>query len=108
MNIVAVELIMTSWLTCTDYACIVTMDTVVYSNAVVGTLSKVCFTSSAIHLVIPNRTTTCTKCSHSRYTCGQKVAQLSAHCSGIIDVPTVIAHSAPFAIVVDLHTSFIW
>ena len=83
------------------------MDTLVYTDATVGTLSKVPFIPGAIHLAIPNRATTCTKSSPSRCTCGQKVAQLSAHYRGIIDVPTVIAHSAPFAIVVDLHTSFI-
>ena len=97
---------MRSQLTCTNYACILTVGTVMYSNATVGAQSYICFIADAVHVVIPNGTTTFTEVSPSKCAYSPQVAQLLAHHSGIIDVPVVIAHSAPFAIEVDFHTSF--
>ena len=54
------------WLTCTDYACIFVMGTVVCAKGSVGTLSEVNFSATAVHIIIPNRSTTWTKCSLSR------------------------------------------
>ena len=105
-NIMAVKVTMTSQLTCTNYACILTVGTAMYPNATVGALSKICFIAGAVHVVIPNGTTTFTEVSPSKCAHSSQVAQLLAHHSGIIDVPVVIAHSAPFAIEVDFHTSF--
>ena len=106
-NIMAVKVTMTSQLTCTNYACILTVGTAMYPNATVGALSKICFTAGAVHVIIPNGTTTFTEVSRSRCTYSSQVAQMLAYYSGIIDVPVVIAHSAPFAIEVDFHTSFV-
>ena len=97
---------MTSQLTSTNYTCILTVGTAMYSNATVGALSYICFIADTVHIVIPNGTTTFTEVSPSKCAHSSQVAQLLAHHSGISDVPVVIAHSAPFATVVDFHTSF--
>ena len=97
---------MRSQLTCTNYACVLTVGTVMYSDTTVGAQSYICFIADAVHVVIPNGTTTFTEVSPSMCAHSCKVAQLFAHHSGIIDVPVVIAHSAPYAIEVDFHTSF--
>ena len=96
-----------SLLTCTDYACIFVMGTVVCTKSSVGTLSEVNFNATAVHVIIPNGSTTWTKCSLSRCACGHSVVQLAANYSGITDVPLIVTNCAPLAVVVDLHTTFI-
>ena len=91
----------------THYPCIFTVSTVLNSNTGMGAVSEACFTSGAGHIIIVDWTAACTKEGLSRCRCGSTVIELSAHHIGISNVPTVITHSAPFTIVVDLHTPFI-
>ena len=91
----------------THYPSIFTVNTVLNSNATMGAISQACFTPRAGHVVIVDWTTAFTKEGLSRCRCGSTVIELTAHHIGISNVPKVIAHSAPFPIVVDLYTTFI-
>ena len=92
----------------TDHSCIFAMITVVYSNTEMGAVSQVCLSPIAGYIVIVDWTTACTKVGFSTCRCGSAVVELPADDIGISDVPTVITHSAPCAIVVHLHTSLIF
>ena len=93
-RIVAVELTMTSWLTCADYACILILETVKsVPNVTIGTLSKVRFTAGAIHLSIPN-STTFTKFSH--YRCPFRHKQPSCRHTTVASLmPQPSSHTVP-------------
>ena len=82
------------------------MNAVVNSNTEMGAVSQACLSPSAGYVVIVDWTTACTKVGFSKCRCGSAVIELLADHIGISDVPTIIAHSAPCAIVVHLHTSF--
>ena len=95
-----------TWHWVTLHSCIFTMTAVVDSNAEMGAVSQACLSPIAGYVVIVDWTTACTKVGFSTCRCGSAVVELLADHIGISDVPTVITHSAPCAIVVHLHTSF--
>ena len=92
-------------LTCTDHSCIFPGVTVMHSKTTMGTLSEAGFTATAVHIAVPNWTTSPSKnskpwCPHS---CA--IAQLTTDHCGITQVPTTTTHSHPATTVEDLHTS---
>ena len=62
---------------------------------------------TAGHIVQPNCSCALPKLSTSSGPNGVSIPQLSTNNCGIIKVPNVITNSAPFSVVVDLHTSLI-
>ena len=52
--------------------------------------------------------TACTEPSRCKSSCCIEVTQLMTDHCGILQVPAIIAHSPPGAIVVDLHTPLMW
>ena len=95
-------------LTCTDHSCILPVGTVMHSKTTMGTLSEAGFTATAVHIVIPNWTTSSSitsirNCSHS-----SAIAQLTTDHFCILPAPVISAHRTPVSIVVDLYTSCMW
>ena len=106
MHTAMTQSLLLTWYSVTNHSCIFTMNTVVDSNAEMGAVSQACLSPSAGYVVIVDRTAACTKVGFSTCRCGSAVVELLADHIGISDVPTVITHSAPCSIVVDLYTSF--
>ena len=77
------------------------------SNTTMGAVSQACFPPSAAHVVIVDWTSASTEEGLSGCRYGSAVTKLTAHHIGIVNSPTVLTHSAPFSIVVDLHTPLI-
>ena len=96
-----------TWYSVTPHSCIFTVITVVDSNTIMCTVSQACLSPVTDHIVIVDWTIACTKVGFSQSRYGSAVIELLADHIGISDVPTVIAHSAPCAVVVHFHTSFI-
>ena len=91
----------------THYSCIFVVTTIVHSNASMGAVSQACLTPSAAHIIIVDGTTALTKVGISTCTCGSAVPELTACHVGISQVPAIMTHSAPFSVMVDLHTPLI-
>ena len=93
--------------TVTHYSGIFAMITIVNSNTTMAAVSQAFLPPSAGHVVIVDWTSASTEEGLSRCRCGSNVTELMTHHIGISDVPTVITHSAPFPIVVDLYPSVV-
>ena len=91
----------------THHSCIFAVSTIVNSNTEMGAVSQACLTPSAGHVVIVDGTTALAKEGSCKCRCGSAVTELTAHHIGISNVPKVIAHSAPFSIVVHFNTTLI-
>ena len=92
-------------LTCTDHSCIYTVVTVMHSKTTMNTLSEAGFTATAVHIVIPNWTTSHSKNSTPWYPHSCAIAQLTTDHCGVTQVPATTTHSTPATSVEDLHTS---
>ena len=96
-----------TWYSVTSHSSIFAMSTVVNSNTRMRAVSQACLGPIAGNFVVVDRTTACTKVGFSQCRYCSTVIELLADHIGIKEVPAVITHSAPCAVLVHLHTSFI-
>ena len=83
------------------------MVAIVNPNTQMKAVSQAFLGPIADDFIVMDWTTPCTKVALSKCRYSSAVIELLADHIGIIDVPAVITHSAPCAIVVHLHTPFI-
>ena len=87
----------------THDTCIFIMATVFYSPSSMRTIKQRLLSSRTLDLVKPNRIQTFTVCSTAKSRQGTGETELTAHNTGSIDSPDVIANCSPRSVVVNLH-----
>ena len=92
-------------LTCTYYSSILPVMAVVTAPGTSTAITQHALCPTAGHIVKPNRSCSQTKLSRNRYPNSCCITKLPAYNYSIPQVPNVVTNSAPFSVVVDLHTT---
>lgn len=91
--------------TCTDHARVLEVVAVVLSPAGVGTVLQRILRARAAHVVQQDGSRARAEGAAPRGPQRAAAAQKAAHDAGVLDVPVVVAHRAPHALVPDLNAA---